>query len=135
MHYTIEAILVGIYTCIVFAFISLFTKANNIIFFITGFAKHFIGYYSGLHKLYCKRRRFKKKIYVVCTESIFEGIAFFICGLFLSKVNLYVSMFLIGSIFHISAEWIGLHRYFCKGYANSASSSLLLLYSSRSNLP
>ena len=53
MHYLIEAILIGIYTSIIYMLVKPFIENTLLLFFIIGFFKHFFAYFIGLHTYYC----------------------------------------------------------------------------------
>lgn len=133
MHYIIESILIGIYCVIIYFFINIFftnTFINlflifTIIFFLTGFTKHLLSYYLGLHSWYCNNGYSCKNIININTklnknkyifiESIGEGILFLLVAMVLNNIitNKYLIIFLIGFILHITFELIGIHKYFC----------------------
>lgn len=128
----IESIFVGIYTIIVYLSILFFAKSmdNQIVplLFVVGFSKHFIGYIIGIHDYYCNYgyacTKNRDSVVVQKTnpdnlivESVIEGICFCVLGLLIrtfanipSKIVLFG---LIGIIMHITAEFVGLHHYFC----------------------
>ena len=132
MNYIFEAIIVGIYSVILFLIISQFMKNNYIILFIVGFFKHLLGGYLNIHNFYCNYgyscysyndckngKCYDDKKYLFL-RSIFEGILYLIIGLFLIELpislkNIYL-YFLIGFILHSSFEWLNIHKYFCKTY-------------------
>ena len=117
MNLIIEAFIIGVYTSL----FGIFKINLNIYFdlFIIGFLKHLIGYYSQLHNFYCSMVNKKSIInnYII-KDSIYEGICFIIIGIIIIKLfnlnNMKIALFLIGFIFHIIAEFIGLHKYFLK---------------------
>lgn len=117
MNYLIEAIIIGIYSSLLFIPLNLLIKNIYLIFFLTGFLKHFLGYFIGIHNLYCKFHNLeikKVKILQLTLESILEGILYLIGGtllLKLSKTNGLI-VFLIGFILHIVFEIIGIHDSF-----------------------
>jgi hypothetical protein len=120
MNYIFESIFVGLYTCIIYFIVRIFAN-KNILLFVTGFMKHFVGYYIGLHEEYCnykknstRRLKIKKNIIQISMESFFEGIVFFSIGLFFKKNYSYLLLFSIACGLHIFAELIGIHKYFCK---------------------
>jgi hypothetical protein len=49
-------------------------------------------------------------------ESILEGGVFIILGLLLKVFieNRWILMFLLGFLLHVIAEYVGVHKYFCK---------------------
>ena len=127
LQYLLESFVVGIYSLFLFLFLSYslsyglshkkFTTLN--ILFITGFLKHFMGYFLSLHKYYCVNICNKKKtnttFFNLMIESIFEGVAFVIIGYLLSFVftNKYILVFSIGFLLHIVSELLGFHKYYC----------------------
>ncbi len=126
MHYIIESIVVGIYCVIIYFVVSIFlTNAFINAVFITGFLKHFLAYYLGLHSWYCNNgyaciniNKNENKIAMnnyILIESIGEGILFLLVAIVLNSAltNKYLIMFLIGFILHITFELIGIHKYFC----------------------
>jgi len=117
MHYLLEAIIIGLYSSIIYLPISL-VKLNIIIeLFIIGFIKHYFGYYLKIHNYYCKKNKKRKALnkYLI-TDSIIEGILFIIFGYFtLQYFNIkIIGYFIIGIILHIFMEYINMHRYFIK---------------------
>ena len=132
MHYIFESILVGIYSGVIAIILSFVLHNYYYILFLTGFIKHVGGYYLNIHTYYCNygdacmRMRngknnnniliSKNKPTQLIFESIIEGIAYviggFICSFLIS--NMYVSVFIIGIAMHILAEFLGIHRFFCK---------------------
>jgi hypothetical protein len=124
MHYFFEAILVGLYSCIIYLFVPTCTLPLTLL--IVGFLKHMFGYFLGIHSYYCNQGDACLKynhqsaiivpLDILIGESILEG-AFYICiGLLLSMFiqNKYLIVFLIGIIAHIGSEFIKLHDTFCK---------------------
>jgi hypothetical protein len=123
----LEAVLVGVYTCIVFTIVKCFNlKNNNIELCIIGFLKHLLGFVLGLHSYYCNKgfaclnKKHKNEIWESASvnlfgESILEAIAFLLAGniiriFFQSKMILY---FFIGFSLHLGAEIVYLHEWFC----------------------
>ena len=53
MRYLFESILVGIYSVIIYLFIQYFISSFTLSLLIVGFLKHYLGYYIGIHNLYC----------------------------------------------------------------------------------
>ena len=96
----IEAPLVGLYA-LLFYYIS----GRNL--FITGFLKHFMGYYLGIHSLYCRRKMTTKNL---LRDSILEGLVFY-----LIHPNTPMNVVLTGSVLHLGAEVTGMHSKFCSG--------------------
>lgn len=118
MNLIIEALFIGLYTSFLSLFLLLFSKINIYIYlFIIGFLKHLIGYYIGLHYYYCINNGKKSVLIsnIIFKDSIYEGICFIIIGIIvirLLNLNLFLSLFITGFIFHIIAEYIYLHKYF-----------------------
>ena len=112
MNLIIEALFIGFYTSL-FGIIP--WNGNIYIYlFIIGFYKHFFGYYIGLHDYYCNNDKNNENAYII-KDSILEGICFIIIGNLIFKIfNLHkmISLFIIGFIFHIIAEFINLHKLF-----------------------
>lgn len=116
MNLIIEALFIGLYT----SFLSLlpFRNINIYIYlFIIGFLKHLIGYYIGFHNYYCIINSKKSVLIsnIIFKDSIYEGICFIIIGIIIIRLlnlNLIISLFITGFIFHIIAEYINLHKYF-----------------------
>jgi len=116
MNLIIEAVFIGLYTSILS--LLLFSRINIYIYlFIIGFLKHLIGYYIGFHNYYCKNNGKNSVLIsnIIFKDSIYEGICFIIIGIIvirLFKLNLFLSLFITGFLFHIIAEYIHLHKYF-----------------------
>lgn len=133
----LESFFVAIYSCAIFSILKYFPLKINILslIFITGFFKHFIGWISGLHHLYCASKNHenislnRQKRYLFDThdfialivskiiESLGEGVLF--VGLFLIIRSLalihnnYLIVCIIGAFLHLLFEFIGMHRMFC----------------------
>ncbi len=134
MHYIIESIIVGLYCVIIYFFINMWVSNTFVnAFFTTGFLKHFLAYYLGLHSWYCNNgyrckiinnsdtnAKLNENKYIFI-ESIGEGILFLLVAMVLNNVitNKYLIAFLIGFILHITFELIGIHKYFCLVRCNS----------------
>jgi len=117
----IESIFVGVYTCVIYLFLSYFISSNFILLlFVVGFLKHFLGYYLKIQDYYCATCLKDSKSYttkrLLFGESILEGGVFVILGTLLKVFieNRWILMFLLGFLLHIIAELVGLHTYFCK---------------------
>jgi hypothetical protein len=128
MNYIIEAILVGIYTCIVYLFFSLFIKNFYLLLLVVGFFKHVLGSILGIHTWYCNngeaclKTLSQGKIYSASTknlirDSIIEAIVFLILGFIFRHIigNIYL-FFAIGILLHTLAEKFGIHKHFCVTY-------------------
>jgi len=132
MNYIFEAILVGIYTCVIYLIVSQFIQNFYIMLLVVGFFKHFLGYILGIHTWYCNNGEAcirHDKIYSASTEhlirdSIIEAIAFLILGLIFRPIigNIYL-FFVIGILLHILAEKISIHKHFCVNYCYKEQSN------------
>ena len=111
--YFIEAIIIGIYSSIIYLLCNNFSK-NFSLFFIVGFLKHFMGYYLNIHSYYCKNCNYNF-IYLFI-DSICEGLLFLFIGYILSLFihQKIIIFFIIGFCLHIVFEWLGIHKWFCK---------------------
>jgi hypothetical protein len=140
MYFLLESLFVGIYTALIFLFVS-FSPIENIYLrlFSIGFVKHFLGHYLSLDTYYCNygdacvshksfsnnndfhESRVGKKKSVTTTvnlvlESIGEGVLFLILGSILLTVlrNRFLLYFSIGFILHTGFELLGVHKKFCQ---------------------
>jgi len=106
-----EAIIVGIYTEIIFRIITMFLQNASIpTLFVVGFLKHFLGYYLQLQSSFCY---YYGKSHAIITdnfinECIIEGIIFTLIYLLLP------SAFMSGFLLHIISEYTGIHNLFIK---------------------
>jgi hypothetical protein len=53
MHYLCESVLVGLYSSFIYFLVSGLRCNFAYLLFITGFLKHMLGYYTGIHDYYC----------------------------------------------------------------------------------
>jgi len=133
MYFLLESLFVGIYTVLIFLFIS-YSPIDNVYMrlFSIGFVKHFLGHYLNLDTYYCNfgdacvsDKSFsnvfglvKKKAVTVnlVLESVGEGVLFLILGSILLSVikNRFLLYFSIGFILHTGFELIGVHKKFCQ---------------------
>ena len=116
-----ESLFVGVYVCVISFFVSYVVSSNfTLLLFVVGFLKHFLGYYLKIQDYYCASCVKGSKSYttkqILFGESILEGGIFIIMGLLLKVFieNRVVLMFLLGFLLHIVAEFVGVHKYFCK---------------------
>lgn len=116
-----ESLFVGVYVCVISFFVSYVVSSNfTLLLFVVGFLKHFLGYYLKIQDYYCASCVKGSNSYttkqILFGESIFEGVVFIIMGLLLKVFieNRVVLMFLLGFLLHIVAEFVGVHKYFCK---------------------
>lgn len=128
MNYIIEAIAVGIYTCLIYLIISSFIKNFYLLLLVVGFLKHFLGYFLGFHTLYCNNGEACIKVlnqsykYISNSNnlviiSVGESIMFLIVGILLRPffpINKLYLYFAIGVVLHILSENFLIHNIFCK---------------------
>jgi hypothetical protein len=115
----LESFFVGIYSVFILIILSLFIENKFILFFVLGFIKHYMGYYTGIHDYYCQIKTGKaisggSDLFI---ESLLEGLAFAAANnLLLNKItNDYDRVFFIGFMFHLLSEYSGIHNYFLTG--------------------
>jgi hypothetical protein len=110
----IESLFVGFYTAIIILLYSFIIKDINLLFFVTGFTKHYLGYYLGAHDYYCQiaGNKTKSNGSNLFLESVAEGAAFVLAGKLINTNEISITGFTIGFIFHILAEFLGIHAYF-----------------------
>lgn len=144
MYFLIESLFIGIYTVLIYLFVS-YSPIENVYLrlFSIGFVKHFLGHYLNLDTYYCNfgsacisdksfntsynlnlNEKMRKKTVVTTTsilvlESIGEGVLFLFLGsilLFISyfRKNRFLLYFLIGFILHTGFELLGIHKIFCQ---------------------
>ena len=116
MNLIIEALFVGFYTFFISYVIINPFKSVYFYLFIIGFLKHYISYYLQIQDYYCYYNNKKKtdNSYLF-KDSLMEGIIFIFIGniiVKLSNLNIHISLFITGFLFHIIAEYIGLHDFF-----------------------
>ena len=116
----LESLFIGVYVCVIFFVVSYVFYSNLTLLFIVWFLKHFIGYYLKIQDYYCNSCINNSKSQVsmrdLFIESILEGGVFVIFGSLLKIFikNQFLLMFLLGFLLHIVAEFVGVHKYFCK---------------------
>ena len=120
-HLIAQSIFIGIYCVLLFTTLS-YAKIHTVsfFFFILGFCKHFLGFFLGLHSIFCNCSILPKYTILFC-ESILEGLAFLILYYIFHRLfpKIWVA-FTIGVILHILAEIFGLHKWFCEKKCNKA---------------
>lgn len=145
----LESLFVGFYTSVVYLLVKQMAniispsfgsdksdESNQIDFFIilaiTGFLKHYLGHYLGLHKFYCKYGSACQNVNVLAnesnplkylvsknndliTDSVFESIMFVVLGYFFNQYvdNKIILFFIFGMSLHLISEYIGIHQLFC----------------------
>lgn len=124
MNYIFESMFVGLYSCIIYVLIHNFVNNAFVLFFVTGFIKHLLGYLLNIHSLYCKYgyacKQYTKTTAIysnyLVPESIGEGILYLLFGIILGKLilNKVVVVFIIGFLLHLMFEILPIHRLFCK---------------------
>ena len=126
MNYIIEAILVGLYTCLIYILFSPFIKNFIGLLLVVGFFKHFLSSSLGIHTWYCNNgeaclkvlsqdQNYSANTLYLIRESFYESLAFLTMGLIFSPIigNMYL-FFMIGVLLHIIAEKLLIHKSFCK---------------------
>ena len=130
MNYIIEAIIVGLYTVLIYMIFTPFIKNLNMLLLVVGFFKHFLGSGFGIHTWYCNNGEACLKllsqdqyytantIYLI-RDSIYEAIIFVIAGNILNYklTNVYL-FFMIGFTLHIISENLLVHKEFCRKTCN-----------------
>lgn len=128
MNYIIEAIIVGLYTSLIYLFFSAIIKNFYILLLVVGFFKHYLAHFIGLHTLYCNNSEACVKVLKQGKKytsngsnlfefSIIESFMFLIMGLIFKpffKYNIIFMYFIIGIVLHILAEKLLIHNIFCK---------------------
>ena len=133
MNYVLEAILVGLYSIFIYLLFSRFINNLYILLLLVGFCKHYFAYYLQIHTLYCNngdacqntlhndnyttsRSSYIAKSIHLLRDSIIESFCYLILGVLLSNIltNRNYLFFFIGFLFHIGAELLGIHNYFCR---------------------
>ena len=128
MNYIIEAILVGSYTCLIYMIFSRFIKNFFLLLLVVGFFKHLLASSLELHTWYCNNgeaclkvlsqdQYYSSNTVYLIRDSVYESIAFLIMGLIFRPIigNIYL-FFAIGTILHILAENLSIHKQFCINY-------------------
>ena len=116
MNLITESTLVSLYTFGLYSLRRFFITSPNL--FVLGFLKHFLGYYIGIHDLYCKNKIpgsvAYERLSTLILESILEGVAFMTIGKLLkySKFDTLTSVILIPVIIHILFEKTGINTIF-----------------------
>jgi hypothetical protein len=117
MHFTLEAVIVGMYTSCVYIVCSPIPDPY-LLFFTIGFVKHFVGYYLGIHSYYCKSTCGKNNAVDtnLLRDSLIEGCIFMVVGITLERYvkNEFMLFLLLGFIIHILAEMLSIHKLFCQ---------------------
>ncbi len=126
MNYIIEALLVGIYTCVIYLLFSPFIKNFYLLLLVCGFFKHFLGSSFGLWTWYCNNgeaclktlsqdQKYESNTLFLIRESIYEAILFLLVGSLLHLLvqnRIYLFLFM-GIMLHLWGERSGLHKRFC----------------------
>lgn len=124
MNLLLEAIFVGIYSCILYIGLSYFISNLFYTFLITGFIKHFLGYYLGIQSVYCKIHVDPTVFaipYQLILLSFLEAGLYLIVGTSISSLvsihtffAKYGLFFGIGFLLHFFAKNAGIHAFFLK---------------------
>ena len=132
MHYIFEAIIVGIYSVVLFTIVNKIIENIYVQLFFVGFIKHFLGGYLNIHNFYCnygyscylqndcKNGECYENKNTLFLRSFLEGFLYLIVGIVFIElpfklINIYL-YFIIGVFLHLSFEYLKLHSYFCKNY-------------------
>jgi hypothetical protein len=128
MYYIIESFFVGLYSSIIFLILNKIIKVEiNLLIFLTGFAKHFLGMFLQIHTYYCNYGYACKKqstgllsskyTHMLLVECILEGIVFVLFYNVIKRIynlkTIYI-IFIIGILLHILAEKLKIHSSFCE---------------------
>ena len=115
-----QSIFVGIYCVCLFTILSYAKIESSYFFFVLGFFKHFLGFFLGLHAVFCNCSILPNYA-ILFGESILEGVAFLILYQIFHRLfsKIWVA-FTIGFIAHILAEIFGLHKWFCEKRCHNA---------------
>ena len=115
-----QSIFVGLYCVFLFTIVSYAKIESSYFFFVLGFFKHFLGFFLGLHAVFCNCSILPNYA-IVFGESILEGVAFLILYQIFHRLfsKIWVA-FTIGFIAHILAEIFGLHKWFCEKRCHNA---------------
>lgn len=130
MYYIFESFLVGFYSSIIFFILNKTIKEVeiNLLIFLTGFAKHFLGWFLQIHTYYCNYGYACKKqsstsllsskySHMLLVECVLEGIVFVIfynVAKRIYKLKTIYIIFIIGILLHILAENLKIHSFFCE---------------------
>ena len=124
MDLVTEQLVVGTFITCLYLVCSMFGLSLYPTLFVTGFFKHFIGYYSGIQSQYCKSKGYQgvKRTPIVLV-SVYEGLKFFLLyGFVLAQLGVpekFVPYVLAFSV-HFFAEVIGEHDLFIRERCFSA---------------
>lgn len=124
MHYIYESLLVGIYSCILYALVPI--RDQTIGLFVVGFLKHYLANWIGIQDYYCSngnacirqhptKTKYNATQLELIAESVAEGALFIILGtvLWMVEKNKFIVYFWIGVLLHLSFELTGIHRKIC----------------------
>ena len=119
-HLIAQSIFVGIYCVFLFTILSYAKLESSYLFFVLGFFKHFLGFFLGLHAVFCNCNILPKYA-ILFGESILEGVAFLILYHIFHRLfsKIWIA-FTIGFILHILAEIFKLHKWFCEKSCHNA---------------
>ena len=144
LSFSKEVLYVAIYCSFIYWILTFILTNDFLLFFVFGFLKHLLGYYTGRQDMFCNygysclkiheirddKKEHKATSNNLLLESFFEGLWFLFWGTaFLSvfglnnpkirgnnKYKLYtiIFIFLLGGFTHVLAEFTGLHTFFCR---------------------
>lgn len=133
MYYFFEALLVGLYTFVLYLLFQPFIKNLYLLLLVVGFSKHLLGYFLGIHTWYCNygeacissssgKKRTASTNHLL-RDSLLESLMFLIVGTILSNflrnfltnllTNHSILFVSIGVLLHLLAEKMMIHRQFC----------------------
>jgi len=138
MRYLLEAFFVGIYSVIIYFIVSFFISSFALSLLIVGFLKHYLGYYIGIHTLYCKYGEKCMNIHNNNTNyisnnnfihyfSFIELLFYFILGYIIAifffwiknpTIKNIIIFFFVGFTLHILSEKYLIHNIFCSVNCN-----------------
>jgi hypothetical protein len=126
MNYIIEALLVGVYSWFLYLLFSPFVKNFYMLLLVVGFSKHFLGSSLKIHDLYCNTGEACVKVLsqdnyyeantkTLLHDSTIEATFYLFLGSLLSyQLTKGPLFFVLGFILHIVAEYLLVHKHFCK---------------------
>ena len=135
MNYMVEALLVGVYTWMIYMLFSPFIQNFFTLLLVVGFSKHYLGSSFQIHDLYCNTGEACIKILsqdnyyeantrTLLRDSIIESILFLLLGSLLCyKLTNGQLFFVIGFTLHVLAEKMLVHKHFCKTVCDQEQSN------------
>ena len=124
MNLLSESFFIGLYSCILFFLLQLQISNVYLLLFAFGFLKHFLAFYTGIHKYYCNSGHSCKTLFTdsrvasfspIFLQSIVEGL-FYLTSVFVLPGSLnsrLVYIFVMTIISHIVSDKLGIYKYYC----------------------